>query len=149
MNMIPSSRAEGDGVVGGEGGVAREERGAARLVVRVRVRVRAVALEVRVVVDARRRARRRRAVRARAAVVVVRYRRENVVRRDPSAADRREELTDGTAEASNARRLAAHGEAGGVVGALEGRRACVRCRPSAGASSVRQVSPQERYHEKT
>ena len=71
MNMIPSSRAEGDGVVGGEGGVAREERGAARLVVRVRVRVRAVALEVRVVVDARRRARRRRAVRARAAVVVV------------------------------------------------------------------------------
>ena len=65
------SRAERNGVVGGQVGGASKQLSAARLVVRVRVRVRAVALEVRVVVHAGRGARRRGAVRARAAVVVV------------------------------------------------------------------------------
>ena len=69
--LVTTSRAEGDGVVGRLARVARPERSARGLVVRVRVRVRAVALEVRVVVHAGRGARRRGAVRARAAVVVV------------------------------------------------------------------------------
>ena len=115
--------------------------------VSIDVRVGAAALEVRVVGDAGRRAGRRGVVLTAAAVGGVGCR-AGVVSTD-GAASASFMRTLVAVEVRLARTPAADREAGGVVGALEGRRACVRCHPSAGASSVRQANPQERYHEKT